>query len=85
MDATNTLGMVIVSITLGFALRATQRTSRGVINFLEGLTTAFTKIIEWIVNFGPVGILSLVWYQTLKIEKKSMTLSQVGLYTSSQY
>jgi len=80
VDATNNLGMVIVSITLGFALRATERSSSGVISFLEGIAAAFTKIIEWIVIFGPVGILSLVWYQTLKIEDVSLTLSQMGLY-----
>ena len=80
VDSTNNLGMVIVSITFGFALRSTQKTSGAVINFFEGLSTGFSKIIEWIVNFGPVGILSLVWYQTLKIENISMTLSQMGLY-----
>eukprot|EP00092_Neocalanus_flemingeri_P031716 GFUD01034450.1.p1 GENE.GFUD01034450.1~~GFUD01034450.1.p1 ORF type:complete len:457 (+),score=74.11 GFUD01034450.1:121-1491(+) len=80
VDATNNLGMVIVSITLGFALRGTPKTSTGVISFFEGLASAFTKIIEWVVNFGPIGILSLVWYQTLKIEDISLTLSQMGLY-----
>merc|ERR1712098_750304 len=57
VDATNNLGLVILSITLGFALRATPNTSGGVVSFLEGLTNAFTKIIGWVINFGPVGIL----------------------------
>lgn len=80
VGATNNLGMVVVSITLGFALKATSETSSGIITFLDGLASAFTKIIEWIVNFGPVGILSLVWYQTLKIEDIYLTISQMGLY-----
>ena len=80
VGATNNLGMVVVSITLGFALKATSETSSGIITFLDGLASAFTKIIEWIVNFGPVGILSLVLYQTLKIEDIWGTISQMGLY-----
>ena len=80
VGATNNLGMVVVSVTLGFALKATSETSSGIISFLDGLATAFTKVIEWIVNFGPIGILSLVLYQTLKIEDIYLTISQMGLY-----
>ena len=47
LDATNNLGLVIISIMLGFALRSTLKTSTGVILFFEGLTNAFTKIIEF--------------------------------------
>ena len=61
VGATNNLGMVVVSVTLGFALKATSETSSGIIGFLDGLATAFTKVIEWIVNFGPIGIWSLVF------------------------
>jgi len=80
VDTTNNLGMVIISISLGFALRSTPNTSFGVVSFLEGLTNAFTKIIGWVIHFGPLGILSLVLYQILRIEDIGSTVSQMGLY-----
>ena len=78
--ATNNLGMVLISIAFGFALKANADNSTEVIRFLEGLASAFTKIIEWIVNFGPFGILSLVLHQTLRMEDVYLTMSQMGLY-----
>ena len=36
--------------------------------------------MEWIVNFGHIGILSLVLYQKMKIDNIYLTISQMEIY-----
>ena len=83
IDSTNNLGLVIFSIAFGFALKLTPSTSKPLVIFFEGLSEAMMKLISWIILFGPVGVFSLVWYQTLQVDAFSSTLSEMGLFVAT--
>ena len=57
MDA-NYIGILAWAIVLGIALRAAKQTTKTV---FENVAQAVTKIVRWIINLAPFGILGLVY------------------------
>ena len=57
MDA-NYIGILAWAIVLGIALRASKKTTKTV---FENIAQAVTKIVRWIINLAPFGILGLVY------------------------
>lgn len=57
LDA-NYIGILAWAIVLGIALRAAKQTTKTV---FENIAQAVTKIVRWIINLAPFGILGLVY------------------------
>ncbi len=54
----NYIGILAWAIVLGIALRAAKQTTKTV---FENVAQAITKIVRWIINLAPFGILGLVY------------------------
>ena len=55
----NYMGILAWAIVLGLALK--KLASDNTKNVLQDLSTAVTKVVSWIINFAPFGILGLVF------------------------
>ena len=54
----NYIGILAWAIVLGIALRAAKQTTKTV---FENVAQAITKVVRWIINLAPFGILGLVY------------------------
>ena len=54
----NYLGILVLSALIGIALRSATNTTKTV---FADISKAITKIVRWIINFAPFGILGLVY------------------------
>ena len=54
----NYLGILVLSALIGIALRSATITTKTV---FADISKAITKIVRWIINFAPFGILGLVY------------------------
>lgn len=67
----NYIGILAWAIVLGIALRAAKQTTKTV---FENVAQAITKIVRWIINLAPFGILGLVY--------TSVSTSGIEIFTS---
>lgn len=67
----NYIGILAWAIVLGIALRAAKQTTKAV---FENVAQAITKIVRWIINLAPFGILGLVY--------TSVSTSGIEIFTS---
>lgn len=54
----NYIGILAWAIVLGIALRAAKKSTKAV---FENVAQALTKIVRWVINLAPFGILGLVY------------------------
>lgn len=57
MDA-NYIGILAWAVVLGIALKKSSATTK---NVLENISDAITKVVQWVINLAPFGILGLVF------------------------
>ncbi|MGM9998790.1 MAG: serine/threonine transporter SstT [Candidatus Bruticola sp.] len=58
VSSANYMGILVWAITLGFVLRSASESSK---LFLSDLAEALTKVITWIINLAPLGVMGLVF------------------------
>ncbi len=54
----NYIGILAWAIVLGIALRAAKQSTK---NVFENVSEAITRVVRWIINLAPFGILGLVY------------------------
>lgn len=54
----NYLGILMWAIVLGFALKAANQQTK---DMLGNFSDAITKVVQWVINLAPLGILGLVY------------------------
>lgn len=54
----NYLGILMWAVVLGLALKSASQTTKDV---LGNLSDAITKVVKWVINLAPIGILGLVF------------------------
>lgn len=57
MDA-NYIGILAWAVVLGIALKQASAATK---NVLENISDAITKVVQWVINLAPFGILGLVF------------------------
>ena len=55
----NYLGILFWAILFGIALRAFA--TEGVRNGFQAITSAFTQVVRWVIEFAPFGIMGLIY------------------------
>ena len=67
----NFIGILAWAIVLGIALRSARQSTQSV---FENLSEAITRVVRWIINLAPLGILGLVY--------TSVSTSGLEIFTS---
>lgn len=55
----NYLGILVWAVLLGFALKSAHSTTK---TFITNISEAVTKIVQWVINLAPIGILGIVYH-----------------------
>lgn len=76
------LPLIIFSLIFGAVLTAIGEKARTVIDFFEGVNLAFMKIVNLIIYFAPVGVMSLIGAIVAKNrETFDQLLAGLGMYS----
>lgn len=67
----NYIGILAWAIVVGIALRAARGTTKA---FLEDISKAITKVVRWVINLAPFGVLGLVY--------NAVSTSGIGIFTT---
>lgn len=70
----NYIGILSWAVVFGIAMRETSKTSKELLKTIAGVTS---KIVEWIINLAPFGILGLV-FETIS-DKGIASLANYGI------
>lgn len=66
----NYLGILFWSVIFGIAMKSASESSK---NFLNDVSDAVTKMIRWVINFAPFGIMGLMY--------KAISTSGMSIFT----
>lgn len=58
LSTANYIGILSWAILLGVALKNSQETTK---NLIANFSDALTKLVKWVINFAPLGVMGLVF------------------------
>ncbi|CAD5213395.1 unnamed protein product [Bursaphelenchus okinawaensis] len=76
----NCLGVIVMSMSFGIVLGIVRDDARAVVQFFKGMDKVIMTLVNYLMLYSPIGIMSLVIAKILAIEDLAETGKMLALY-----